>query len=195
MIGMRTRFRLERCGQNRHRILFLLSTRSGSPCKGRLARAVVSVAVDEYTVGVFFQDGVGPLRRGSRVTVKILIADDEPDLELLIRQRFRKEIRDKLYEFVFARDGTEALEKLKQDPEILLVLSDINMPNMDGLTLVGKIKEENPLIQPVIVSAYGDMINIRTAMNRGAFDFLTKPIDFQDFEITLTKTMHQAELM
>lgn len=129
------------------------------------------------------------------MTVKILIADDEPDLEVLIRQKFRRQIRDKLYEFVFARDGAEALEKLKEDPEIRLVLSDINMPNMDGLTLVGKIKEENPLIQPVIVSAYGDMTNIRIAMNRGAFDFLTKPIDFQDFEITLTKTLHQAELM
>ncbi len=127
------------------------------------------------------------------MTVKILIADDEPDLEMLVRQRFRKQIREKQYEFVFARDGIEALAILEKDPEIMLVLSDIAMPRMDGLTLVGKIKEGNPLVQPVIVSAYGDLANIRTAMNRGAFDFLTKPIDFQDFEITLTKTLQQAE--
>src|SRR5438067_3810962 len=121
------------------------------------------------------------------------MVDDEPDLEVVIRQKFRKEIREKKYEFVFARDGAQALEKLKEDPEILLVLSDINMPNMDGLTLLGRLKEEHPLIQPVIVSAYSDMINIRTAMNRGAFDFLTKPIDFQDFEITIAKTLRHVE--
>ena len=127
------------------------------------------------------------------MTVKILIADDEPDLELLIRQRFRKQIRDKQYEFIFAHDGAEALQKLVQDPDITLLMSDINMPGMDGLTLLAKIKEAHPLIHPVIVSAYGDLTNIRTAMNRGAFDFLTKPIDFQDFEITLTKTLHQTQ--
>jgi sigma-B regulation protein RsbU (phosphoserine phosphatase) len=129
------------------------------------------------------------------VTVKILIADDEPDLELLIRQRFRKQIRDKEYEFTFAQNGAEAIEKLKADPDIHLVLSDINMPVMDGLTFLGKIKEMHGLILPVIVSAYGDLANIRTAMNRGAFDFLTKPIDFQDFETTVTKTLaHCLEL-
>jgi sigma-B regulation protein RsbU (phosphoserine phosphatase) len=129
------------------------------------------------------------------VTVKILIADDEPDLELLIRQRFRKQIRDKEYEFLFAHNGAEAIEKLKADPDIHLVLSDINMPVMDGLELLGRIKEHNPLIQPVIVSAYGDMTNIRTAMNRGAFDFLTKPIDFQDFETTVGKTLSHSNAL
>lgn len=126
------------------------------------------------------------------MAVKILIADDEPDLELLIRQRFRKQIKDGIYEFVFARDGAEALASLQSNPDIQLVLSDINMPVMDGLTLLGRIKDLNPLVLPVIVSAYGDLANIRTAMNRGAFDFLTKPIDFQDFEATVSKTMQQA---
>lgn len=130
-----------------------------------------------------------------RVTTKILIADDEQDLELLIRQRFRKQIRDKVFEFSFAHNGAEALEKLRQDPEIELVLSDINMPVMDGLELLGKIKELHSNIQPVIVSAYGDMTNIRTAMNRGAFDFLTKPIDFQDFETTVTKTLTHVQAL
>ena len=129
------------------------------------------------------------------MTVKILIADDEPDLELLIRQRFRRQIRDKEYEFLFAANGAEAIEKLKADSEIHLVLSDINMPVMDGLELLGRIKEHNPLIQPVIVSAYGDMTNIRTAMNRGAFDFLTKPIDFQDFETTVGKTLSHSQAL
>src|SRR5436309_4415448 len=126
------------------------------------------------------------------MAVKILIADDEPDLELLIRQRFRKQIRDNVYDFVFARDGAEALERLQHDGDIQLVLSDINMPVMDGLTLLARIKDLNPLVLPVIVSAYGDLTNIRAAMNRGAFDFLTKPIDFQDFEATISKTMQQA---
>jgi sigma-B regulation protein RsbU (phosphoserine phosphatase) len=133
--------------------------------------------------------------KASPVTVKILIADDEPDLELLIRQRFRKQIRDKEYEFIFAHNGAEAIDQLKADGEIHLVLSDINMPVMDGLELLGKIKDLNPLIQPVIVSAYGDMTNIRTAMNRGAFDFLTKPIDFQDFETTVGKTLQHCEAL
>jgi len=122
---------------------------------------------------------------------KILVVDDEPDLELLVRQRFRKQIREKEFEFVFAHNGLEALEKLQQDRTIDIVLSDINMPVMDGLTLLSKINEINPVLKAVIVSAYGDMENIRTAMNRGAFDFLTKPIDFQDFEITLNKTLQQ----
>ncbi|OAI39464.1 fused response regulator/phosphatase [Planctomycetaceae bacterium SCGC AG-212-D15] len=129
------------------------------------------------------------------VTVKILITDDETDLELLIRQRFRKQIRDKAYEFLFAHNGLEALEILKADPSIQLVLSDINMPVMDGLELLSRIKEHDTMIQPVIVSAYGDMTNIRTAMNRGAFDFLTKPIDFADFETTVTKTLSHCEAL
>ena len=125
-------------------------------------------------------------------TPRILIADDEPDLELLLRQKFRREIRDGKYAFTFARNGVEALAKLREDPGIEVVLSDINMPEMDGLTLLGQIRElGNPVLKAVIVSAYGDMENIRTAMNRGAFDFLTKPIDFNDLELTIEKTLEQ----
>ena len=120
---------------------------------------------------------------------KILVVDDETDLEALIKQKFRKQIRSNEYEFLFAYNGREALEKLGSEPEVDLVLSDINMPEMDGLTLLSKLNDLNPLLKAVIVSAYGDMDNIRTAMNRGAFDFVTKPINFEDLTITMEKTL------
>jgi YesN/AraC family two-component response regulator len=124
---------------------------------------------------------------------KILVVDDEPDLELLIRQKFRRQIRAKEFEFVFARNGVDALETLQTDPQIDLVLADINMPEMDGLTLVEKLDDLNPVLRAVIISAYGDMANIRGAMNRGAYDFITKPIDFQDLEITINRTLHHVQ--
>jgi adenylate cyclase len=120
---------------------------------------------------------------------KILVADDEVDLEILIKQKFRQKIREQKYEFVFAINGNDALEKVKQHPDIDILLSDINMPEMDGLTLLSKLSESSPLIKSVIVSAYGDMDNIRTAMNRGAFDFITKPINFDDLSLTMEKTI------
>ncbi|MEB2776540.1 adenylate/guanylate cyclase domain-containing protein [Algoriphagus sp. D3-2-R+10] len=120
---------------------------------------------------------------------KILVVDDEADLEVLITQKFRRKIRTGEYDFVFALNGREALEILQQQPDIDMILSDINMPEMDGLTLLSKVKEQNPLLKAVIISAYGDLENIRTAMNRGAFDFITKPVDFQDLEITIEKTL------
>lgn len=126
---------------------------------------------------------------------KILVADDEVDLEMLIKQKFRQKIREKQYEFVFANNGNEALARLRENPDIDVVLSDINMPEMDGLTLLTKLNEVSPLVKAVIVSAYGDMDNIRTAMNRGAFDFLTKPINFDDLDITVQKTIrHVSDL-
>lgn len=124
---------------------------------------------------------------------KILVVDDEADLEVLIKQKFRKKIREKEYDFRFAVNGRDALEKLSEDPDTDIVLSDINMPEMDGLTLLSKLNEKNPLIKAVIVSAYGDMENIRTAMNRGAFDFITKPINFEDLTITVEKTIQHAQ--
>ncbi|MBS1730745.1 MAG: response regulator [Bacteroidetes bacterium] len=124
---------------------------------------------------------------------KILVADDEADLETLIRQKFRQKIREHIYEFIFAANGKEALDKIKQDPEIDIVLSDINMPEMDGLSLLSKLSESCPLIKAVMVSAYGDMDNIRTAMNRGAFDFVTKPVNFDDLEKTMEKTIHHVQ--
>lgn len=123
------------------------------------------------------------------MSYKILIVDDEPDLELLIRQKFRRHIREGKFEFSFAGNGQEALAKLDQDKEIDLVLSDINMPVMDGLTFLAQVEGIERLLKTVIVSAYGDLQNIRTAMNRGAFDFVTKPIDFEDLEITINKTI------
>src|SRR4051812_27088775 len=119
---------------------------------------------------------------------KILVVDDEPDLELMVRTKFRKEIKQNEMEFVFAHNGQEALDKLVEDATIDLVMSDINMPVMDGLTLLSRLAGTNRILKAVIVSAYGDMQNIRTAMNRGAYDFLMKPIDFEDFQVTVAKT-------
>ena len=123
------------------------------------------------------------------MTATILVVDDEPDLEALVQQRFRHKIRDGEVNFLFARDGAEALEVLGRNGAVDMIVSDINMPRMDGLTLLQKIQETDDPLSTVIVSAYGDMANIRTAMNRGAFDFLTKPIDFADLETTINKTL------
>lgn len=123
---------------------------------------------------------------------KILVVDDETDLEILIKQKFRKKIRQKEYEFLFAVNGEDALEKLEDEPDVDVVLSDINMPVMDGLKLLHNLNEIKPLIKSVMVSAYGDMDNIRTAMNGGAFDFITKPINFDDLSITVEKALKQV---
>lgn len=119
----------------------------------------------------------------------ILVVDDEPDLEALLLQKFRRELREGRFTMRFARDGVEALASLEAAPETALVLADINMPRMDGLTLLARLQERADPPATVIVSAYGDMANIRTAMNRGAFDFLTKPIDFADLDATVAKTL------
>jgi len=121
------------------------------------------------------------------IPAKILAVDDEPDFELLIRQRFRRQIRDEEFAFRFAHHGEEALRALSAEPDIDLMLLDINMPVMDGLTLLNELRERQLEVQAIIVSAYGDMTNLRTAMNRGAFDFVTKPVDLRDLEITVRK--------
>ena len=126
---------------------------------------------------------------------KILVADDETDLEVLIKQKFRQKIRDQQYQFVFAINGNDALVKMQEHPDVAIVLSDINMPQMDGLTLLTKLGEASPMIKTVMVSAYGDMDNIRTAMNRGAFDFVTKPVNFDDLELTMEKTITHVNQM
>ena len=126
---------------------------------------------------------------------KILVVDDETDLEVLIKQKFRQKIREHKYEFVFAINGKHALEQLELNDDVDVVLSDINMPEMDGLTLLSKINEQKTLLKAVIVSAYGDMENIRTAMNRGAFDFVTKPVNFEDLELTMEKTISHVHQM
>lgn len=129
-------------------------------------------------------------------TIKILSVDDEQDLEILMNQKFRSKIRKGIYEFHFANNGLEALSKLVEHPDIDIILCDINMPEMDGLTLLTKINElKNPSLKTIMVSAYGDMDNIRAAMNGGAFDFATKPIDFADLEQTIEKAIEQINFI
>ncbi|HEV7409872.1 MAG TPA: adenylate/guanylate cyclase domain-containing protein [Bradyrhizobium sp.] len=129
------------------------------------------------------------------MTPTILVVDDEPDLEALVLQKFRKRIREGAVNFMFARDGIEALQSIEANPHVDMVVSDINMPRMDGLLLLQKLQEADDKKSTIIVSAYGDMSNIRTAMNCGAFDFLTKPIDFGDLELTIDKTIRHVEMM
>jgi adenylate cyclase len=123
---------------------------------------------------------------------KILVVDDETDLELLVKQKFRKKIRENVYEFIFAHNGEDALQKILENPDVDVMLSDINMPIMDGLTLLTRLGESNSILKAVMVSAYGDMQNIRTAMNRGAFDFVVKPVDFDDLDLTIEKTLQHV---
>lgn len=131
----------------------------------------------------------------NKPVAKILVVDDESDLELLIKQKFRQKIRQQQYEFVFAENGRHALEQLELHNDVAVVLSDINMPEMDGLTLLSKLSEKNLLLKSVVVTAYGDMENIRIAMNRGAFDFITKPVNFDDLDVTIQKAVHQVNQM
>lgn len=127
------------------------------------------------------------------MAVKILSVDDELDLEVLLTQYFRRQIRKGEYEFAFAHNGLEALQKLLETPDFDIILSDINMPEMDGLTLLAKVNElKNPAMKCIMVSAYGDMDNIRSAMNKGAFDFATKPIDLDGLSRTIEKAIEQV---
>jgi PAS domain S-box-containing protein len=136
-----------------------------------------------------FQEG------NAYMATTVLVVEDEADLEFLISRKFRKRIRAGELHFLFARNGQEALEQLAGEPDVYVVMSDIRMPVMDGLTLLSHLNEQYPLVRTIIVSAYGDMRNIRTAMNRGAYDFLTKPIDFADLEATLDKTIRRVQQM
>jgi adenylate cyclase len=120
---------------------------------------------------------------------RILAVDDEADFELLLKQRFRKQIRDGEFAFSFAHNGEEGLAAIDADPAVDLVLLDINMPVMDGLTMLAQLRERHSPQRAIIVSAYGDMENLRTAMNRGAYDFVTKPVDLGDLDITIRKTL------
>jgi adenylate cyclase len=126
---------------------------------------------------------------------RILVVDDEPDLETLVQQKFRRQIRDGAFGFLFAHDGVEALALLEDNRDVDVVVTDINMPRMDGLTLLCKLQESEEKLSTIIVSAYGDMANIRNAMNGGAFDFITKPIDFSDLEATIAKTIRHVEVL
>jgi adenylate cyclase len=129
------------------------------------------------------------------MTSRVLFVDDELDLEALVQQKFRRQVRDGAIDLLFAHDGIEALAILQANTNIDLVVTDINMPRMDGLLLLQKLQESEERISAIVVSAYGDMANIRTAMNRGAFDFVTKPIDFTDLETTIAKTIRYVEFL
>ncbi|GAB4367691.1 MAG: SpoIIE family protein phosphatase [Calditrichia bacterium] len=134
--------------------------------------------------------------RGTTSPVNILIVDDEPDLAFLFQQKFRHHIKDGAFHFLAAADGQEALEILQANPKVDIIFTDINMPRMDGLSLLSKIREmKNPLLKSIVISAYGDMENIRMAMNNGAFDFVTKPINLNDLESTLFKTLDELSFI
>jgi PAS domain S-box-containing protein len=126
---------------------------------------------------------------------KILVVDDESDMEHLITRRLKKRTLTGEPQFLFAQNGVEALETLHHHPEIAVALIDINMPHMDGFTFLSHLHEHNSCVCPIIVSAYGDLKNIRTAMNLGAYDFLTKPIEMNDLALTLNKAIrHVSEI-
>jgi DNA-binding NtrC family response regulator len=122
---------------------------------------------------------------------KILVVDDEPDVEVLLRQRFRRRIKQGDLDFRFAGNGVEALQQLRTEPGFDLLLSDINMPFMDGLTLLRELREHNLVIKAVIISAYGDRASVKAAMDRGAIDFVSKPVDFSHLESTIDRTLGQ----
>lgn len=127
--------------------------------------------------------------------LKVLVVDDESDVETMLRQRFRRRLRNGDWEFHFARDGRKALELLQDHHDMDVILTDLNMPLMDGMALLSELQERGFDAQAVVVSAYGDMANIRRAMNRGAFDFLVKPLDMTDFEITVNKAANAVALL
>lgn len=120
---------------------------------------------------------------------KILLVDDETDFELLTKQKFRTQISAGIFDLLFSHNGDDALEYIQSNPGIAVVISDINMPGMDGLTLLHKIRAFNPAIKTIVISAYGDVKTFRSAMNAGAFDFITKPIDFQDLQDTINRAL------
>ncbi|WP_425636844.1 response regulator [Algoriphagus yeomjeoni] len=124
---------------------------------------------------------------------KILIVDDERDVELLFRQKFRKEVRSGLLELAFAFSGDEALRLLDSEhpPEVVYVFSDINMPGMTGLELLDRVKSQFPTINVSMISAYGDTENYKKAMESGAKEFFTKPIDFDSLRKEIGKVINQ----
>jgi len=130
------------------------------------------------------------------MALKILSIDDELDMKDLIQQKFRRKIRKNEFEFLFAHNGVEAIEIMEHNEDINIILADINMPKMNGLEFLRELaKLKRPLVHVVMVSAYGDMKNLRLAMNLGAFDFINKPIDFMDMETTIFKAKDKIDLI
>ena len=128
------------------------------------------------------------------MTVLVLVVDDEPDVEALFRQQFRREVRERLYLLDFAMSGEAALEKLDGSvgEQIILLVSDINMPGMSGLDLLPKVKQRRPDLPVFMISAYGDADRIKTALDRGATKFLTKPVDFPQLKRDVSAVVADA---
>lgn len=127
--------------------------------------------------------------------VNILVVDDEVDVEPMVRQRYRREIRAGRITLFFAHDGLHALEMMDRTPDIALIITDIKMPRMDGLTLLERLADRADIMaKTIIVSAYGDIANIRAGMNRGAFDFVTKPISFEDLDLTIKRALDKGRM-
>lgn len=118
---------------------------------------------------------------------KVLLVDDEPDMQILVRQKFKKSLAEGKFELSFAENGHQALDILNSQTIDVLV-TDVNMPGMDGMTLLEEAQKSSPLTRSIIVSAYGDMETLRKAMNRGAYDFVTKPVVFNDLEDAITRS-------
>ena len=123
---------------------------------------------------------------------KVLMVDDEKDLEFLARQKFRKALAAGHFQLIFAQNGQDALDIIQNDPSIEVVISDINMPELDGLTLLKRTQEIRPEIRTILVSAYGDIDTLRQAMSYHAFDFVTKPVDFADLEASILRGLQSC---
>lgn len=158
------------------------------------ARALSTSPGDRFQCAADFAAALSAVERVERAATRVLFLDDEPDMELLLRQRFRREVHEGRYDLHFATDGRSGLDALRLSPFDVIV-TDLNMPGMDGLTFLGQVPELDPFVRVVVVSAYGDMANIRAAMNRGAFDFLGKPIDFNDLQATIEKCAAHASVV
>jgi serine/threonine protein kinase/class 3 adenylate cyclase len=158
-------------------------------------RALAKTPADRFTDAGGFADALLALSDARTAPVRVLYLDDEIDMELLLRQKFRRQLGEGRYELYFAQNGEEGLRELNRRPDIDLVMTDISMPQMDGLAFLARVPEVNPLVPVVVVSAYYDVANIRAAMNRGAFDFLCKPIDFEDLERTIEKAASQSSML
>ncbi len=155
--------------------------RSTSPDEEHAARRQWSAAGGAERQALITDDDPAPIR--------VLVVDDEPDVERLFRMRFRKDIREGGFELRFASDGKQAIEAIEADPNLDVVVTDLNMPVMDGLALLAVIDEMKLPVKTIVLSAYGDLRTVRMAMMRGAFDFQVKPLDVDELRSTIGKAV------